>query len=267
MMEQKFEKSNTSMARVSLRSERYGQSIGAIVSDLSWKTNESLLGQIELIPTFESEKLVTIRQSLSETNSLNYSAYDQLSPIQKQWIHVHLTGEKYYASFKYPQDKRHYTANPLKFKKSAYKTIALEMREDNDSCRGKIIALNSMDQLICVLNYAHVQRGRRIILINQTTFSSEELLIKIKAQLPESERKQTLYRLELLLCKTEDSIFSYDQFNGLIGNAPFKGLIEDTCSISSTYSKNAKSHGIFAVPDYMPNFAPNKLPSCPNKPT
>lgn len=42
------------------------------------------------------------------------------------------------------------------------------------------------------------------------------MLIQIKAQLPQSESERTWSRLVLLLCETEDSIFTYDQFNGHI---------------------------------------------------
>jgi hypothetical protein len=211
------------LAGMSLRSKRDGQSIGSIVSDLSWKTNESSLGQIELIPAFESEEIVPIRQSLHKTGSLNCVAYDKLRPVQKQWIHVHQVGGTYsFFGGRSHYDEPHLTANPSKFEKTTCKTIALEMREYNSSFSGKEIDSTSMDQLIRVLNYAHDQGGRRIILINQTSYSTEQLLIQIKAQLPKSESERTWSRLVLLLCETEDSIFSYDQFNGHIEVVPPK---------------------------------------------
>lgn len=208
------------LAGMSLRSKRDGQSIGAIVRDLSWKTNESSLGQIELIPAFESEEIVPIRQSLHKTGSLNCSAYDKLRPVQKQWIHVHQAGGTYGGRSRY--NEPHLTANPSKFEKTTCKTIALEIREYNSLFSGKEIDSTSMDQLIRVLNYAHDQGGRRIILINQTSYSTEQLLIQIKAQLPKSESERTWSRLTLLLCETEDSIFTYDQFNGHIEIVPPK---------------------------------------------
>ena len=213
------------LAGVSLRSRREGQSIGAIVSDISWKTNEGTLGQVELIPAFdEYEELYPIRQSLLKTGSMNCSAYDKLQPVQQRWIGVHKAGGNFEYSF---SGQSHYIepyliANPLKFEKTTCKTIALEMREYNSFYSEKSIASTSMDQLIRVLNYAHDQGGRRIILINQTSYSMEQLLIQIKAQLPESESERTWSRLVLLLCETENTIFSYDQFNGHIEVAPPK---------------------------------------------
>lgn len=76
-----------------------------------------------------------------------------------------------------------------------------------------------MVQLVRVLNYAHDQGGRRVILINQTSYSNEQLLAQIETQLPRTERERSLSRLKLLLCETEQSIFGYDQFNGHIETA------------------------------------------------
>jgi hypothetical protein len=104
-----------------------------------------------------------------------------------------------------------------KFEKTTRRTIAIEMGEYKWDF-GREIDSTCMEQLIRVLNYAHDQGGRRVILINQTCYSSEQLLLQIKAQLPSSERERTWSRLMLLLCETEDSIFKYDQFNGHIEN-------------------------------------------------
>ncbi|HEL9716989.1 TPA: ATP-binding protein [Legionella pneumophila] len=203
------------LAGMSLRSKRDGQSIGAIVSDLSWKTNERNLGQIELIPGFDSDDLPAISRALQKTGSMQCRAYDNLRLVQKKWIREN--------KGQYWDQRGHHTfhvAITKHFEKTTYKTIALELREYNDSYFGKEIDSDSIDQLIRVLNYAHDQGGRRIILINQTSYSREQLLIQIKAQLPKSESERTWSRLMLLLCETEDSIFSYDQFNGHIEVAP-----------------------------------------------
>jgi DNA replication protein DnaC len=220
----------TDLAGGSLRSKRDGQSIGAIVSDLSWRTNEGSLRQVELIPAFDDrEELAPIRRSLRKTGSMNCSDYNKLRPVQKRWIHVHKVGGGYrfYGTGGAHFVEPYLTANPSKFEKTTCKTIALEIREYNSFYSGKKIDLTSMNQLIRVLNYAHDQGGRRIILINQTSYSMEQLLIQIKAQLPESERERTWSRLMLLLCETEDSIFKYEQFNGHIGIVIPKGIFTE----------------------------------------
>jgi hypothetical protein len=200
----------------SLRSRCAGQSIGAIVSDLAWKAHERNLGPVELIPAFDdSAELAPIRRSLRTTGSLNCSAYDKLRPVQKQWIHVHQAANRsWFANGRMYDEPPYLIANPLKFENTTCNTIALEIKDCNTVfSSGKEIASDSMDQLIRVLNYAHDQGGRRIILINQTSYSTEQLLIQIKAQLPKSESERTWSRLVLLLCETEDSIFSHAEFN------------------------------------------------------
>ncbi|KGP63581.1 hypothetical protein EP47_05540 [Legionella norrlandica] len=238
------------LAGESLRSKRDGQSIGAIVSDLSWRTNEGSLGQVELIPAFdENEELAPIRQSLHNTGYMNCSAYDKLRPVQKRWIHVCQAG----GTHSYFGGRSHYnepylTANPTKFEKTTSKTIALEIREYNSCFSGKKIDSTSMDQLIRVLNYAHDQGGRRIILINQTSYSTEQLLIQIKAQLPESECERTWSRLKLLLCETEDSIFKYEQFNGHIEHIiPERHFVDEGSKGLERQSTHGKSPSRFST--------------------
>ncbi len=194
----------TDLSGESLRSKRDGQSIGAIVSDSVWKSNEGNLRDVELIPGFDySIDIAPICRSLHATCAMG-DAYDKLRPIQQRWLRVYGVGHGNLKS-----------ANSKNFEKSTCKTIALEMREDIGSCYGYC---ESMGYLISVLNYAHDQGGRRIILINQTSFSTEQLLAQIKKNLPSSERERTWSRLMLLLCETEDSIFKCDGFDGHVEN-------------------------------------------------
>jgi len=210
------------LAGMSLRSKRAGQSIGAVVSDASWKTHQARLGVVELIPgNDDSEEMAPIRQSLRKTGLLECDAYNQLRPIQKQWIKLRPAGGRYsnMSNGKTYYEKPYWTVNTSIFEKTTCKTIALEIREHNYFLTEKKIDSTSMEQLISVLNYAHDQGGRRVILINQTSYSSEALLSQIKDQLPQSERERTWSRLQVLLCESEDSIFSLDEFNGHIETA------------------------------------------------
>ena len=228
----------TDLAGESLRSKRDGQSIGAIVSDSSWKINESKLESVELIPAFdENEELVPIRQSLRKTGSMG-SAYDTLSPIQQRWINIQKAGgvSSLMENGQPLYMESYLTVNPSNFEKTSCKTIALEMREYHSRFFGKKIDEDSVHQLIRVLNYAHDQGGRQIILINQTSYSHEQLLIQIKAQLPSSERERTWSRLMPILCETEDSIFKYEQFNGKIENIPENKIVDN--------DKSSKEFGI-----------------------
>lgn len=208
------------LAGESLRARKVGQSIGAIVSDFTWKKVAPTLGPHELIPDFTDSELAPIRQSLKKTESYQCEAYTQLRPVQKRWLKVHEVGGDYFRSLvghSFYQE-RHLTVIPLKFEKTSYQTIAIELTEligfsQNDI---KKIAHGSLDQLIRVLNYAHDQGGRRIIIINQTSFDTEQLLTQIKTQLDPRERERTWARLNLLLCETEDTIFNLKQYDGHI---------------------------------------------------
>lgn len=187
----------------SLGAKHDGQSIGAIVSDLAWKTNEKTLGPIELIPAFDdSKELAPIRRSLQKTGSLDCNEYHRLRPVQQRWIDV---TERLGRCDVYGLNKDFLVANPLKFEKSSCTTIAIEMTEIS-YCR-KEISIMCMEQLIRVLNYAHDHGGKRIIIINQTSFNTEQFLVQMKAQLQGSEIERTWSRLMLLLSETEDSIF------------------------------------------------------------
>jgi len=107
-------------------------------------------------------------------------------------------------------------ANINTFEKTQCKTIALEITAYDSYEPERKINYSPMSQLIRVLNYAHDQGGRRVILINQTGLSPEQLLVQIKKQLPVAERERTWSRFMLLLCETEKTIFEFDQFNDLI---------------------------------------------------
>jgi hypothetical protein len=194
----------TGLSGKSLRSKREGQSIGAIISPLAYQNNKSTLGAVELIPSIDdSHDLAPIRRSLKSNGTMG-PHYDGLSRLQKRWIHVRELEPRPTYSFCVA---RGWTTNVRLFEKTTCKTIALEIGECDLEWIGKKISSSSMDQLIRVLNYAHDQGGKRVILINKTSFSPTELLTQIKAQLPESEQERTWSRLQLLLSETEDTIF------------------------------------------------------------
>ena len=79
--------------------------------------------------------------------------------------------------------------------------IAIELfKDDGHWSRKTIIDENCFAQLIRVINYAHDQGGKRVIIINRTDyFSDDELMTQIITQLPDREKKRTTDRLRLLL--------------------------------------------------------------------
>lgn len=227
----------TNLAGESLRAKREGQSIGAIVSDSVWKTKKKNIGTFELIPAFnEGKELAPIRRSLCNTG-LKGDTYDALRPIQQQWLDVRWIADKdSWIGGRSINEKYLFLANPVIFTQSDYQTIILELSEEHCDFSGKEVNHNSIKQLIRVLNYAHDQGGRRIILLNKTSFSPEQLLIQIAKQLPSSERERTWSRLMLLLCETETSIFEYEQCNG-----PIKSTTPENALVMTSSQKSNQS--------------------------
>ena len=54
-------------------------------------------------------------------------------------------------------------------------------------------------QLLSVINYAHDQGDKRIILVNCTKFSEGELITEIEACLNEAEKERTMARVKGML--------------------------------------------------------------------
>ena len=225
----------TDLNGLSLRSRKEGQSVGAMVSDDEWKKNQDRLKDVELIPALDdSDEMAPIRRSLKATGKPG-EVYDKLRPIQQKWIDVyqkdidHKNGMLIHV-------KPYLWANPTFFEKTDCKTIAIELGEWKEY---KEISPNSMDQLIRVLNYAHDQGGRRVMLINQTRFTNDQLLQQIKSQLPEAERERTWSRLQLLLCENEQSIFGLDEFNRRV-NSDSKMIKSDESKMNELSTQRIK---------------------------
>lgn len=209
----------------SLRSRKDGQSIGAIVNEAIFERQKEHLIDFELVPAFDVDsEMVPISQALRAGKAIHAcEAYQRLKPIQKKWLDVFKTAGYYrstYGSGGYRPiyEPPHWSVAPLKFEKTSCKTIALELMEYNSQYSGKSINSDCMEQLLRILNYVHDQGGRRLILINKTSYSPEEFLAQIKKHLPKAEKERTWSRLMLLLCETDETIFGFDEFNGRMEN-------------------------------------------------
>ena len=67
----------------------------------------------------------------------------------------------------------------------------------------------SVWQLIRVINYAHDLGRKKIIIVNCTSLSHDELLKELKNIIPEREKKRTIDRLETqLLDRPPQSLYS-----------------------------------------------------------
>jgi hypothetical protein len=178
------------------------QSVGIFISKENYLLKEKEFGDVEFIPGFGKESadyLSSVRRSLYTTGMCG-SDYNKLSLIQKKWLVLYIYNDSIYnyftRRFEHSIEKKQ-GIKAVPFEKTKKKTIVIEIQEDSDS--KKCLEFYVMDQLLSVINYAHDVGREKVIFINDTTLSNEELLNKIKSKIPSSEKERTIARLESLL--------------------------------------------------------------------
>ena len=102
---------------------------------------------------------------------------------------------------------------PRWFTQTKAKTIVLELNDNGDD---KTISWIAAGQLIHLVNYAHDKGGRRVIFVNKTKLSTDELLLQIEQRIYRNEKERTISRLQNLLCEDKDSIFMYQQYDDTV---------------------------------------------------
>lgn len=175
------------------------QSIGIIVDPKAYAQNQHQLNSVELIPAIDEELLTQIRQSLRETGNLG-PAYQKLNEQQKKWLRQFQAGGGYLqrvdgSCYKVPYHKG---IGVKPFEASKCEIIAIEISLYQMVDGDKIIGLECMNHLLQVINYAHDQGGKKVIIINNTNLSPNELIEQIKADIPEHEKERTVARLDNL---------------------------------------------------------------------
>lgn len=170
------------------------QSVGIIITKEAFEASKFKLGALELIPAVDNDKLTSIRESLMNTETTG-PVYEKLSDLQKNWLRQYEVPGIYLRSIHRPA---HIGINVKPFEKTDYKIIAIEFIPYKNSDGEITINDESMQQLIRVINYVHDMGGKKVIIINDTGFSIEELIKQIKQQIPEREKKRTIARFENL---------------------------------------------------------------------
>ena len=183
------------------------QSAGIVVGFDAYEEGKVCLGDsVEFIPGFQT--LSSITCSLVQTRTLG-EAYDKLTKIQKEWLEQFETGDSMMMSMITPIEYRSELCPSMlsikvkSFTYTALPVIAVELLEDKLKVYwrdGQIIEDTCFKQLMSVINFAHDQGGKRVVIINHTdSFSNEALLAQIIKQVPDSEKERTTDRLRLLL--------------------------------------------------------------------
>lgn len=177
-------------------------SVGIIISRENYEKECHRFATIEFIPSFNEEKvLAPIRQSLKKTG-LPGSIYEALSVNEKKWLKIFPKGGMHYYAF----GKAQYTPPGFgiaerNFEKTDCSFIALDLiQEDYGIFKQKYkLSRACKSQLLNILNYAHDNGNKKVIFVNNTGLSHEELYNKIKESIPKSEKERSISRLEALL--------------------------------------------------------------------
>lgn len=161
------------------------KSLGIIMDMNTFEAEKHRFPGFEFVPAFKS--LAEIRNSLLETGEPG-PQYEALDTVRKQWLSIYLADsfEQYKGYF---TERQVWIALPRKFKWTPATYIAVELLHDIDYNNNEIIQKCCMRQLCRATQYAHEQDDRKIILVNHTKFTQEQLLEKIKEQMPTKERK------------------------------------------------------------------------------
>jgi hypothetical protein len=168
---------------------------------------ENQLDPIEFIPGFTDTMLEPMRQILKKKN-FHGEDYDKLSALQKHWLQtVQIEANTYYYSrTNFHTIPAHKALWVRSFEGTICKTLVVELVSEERYDGSKTLSYYSIRNITGTINYAHDQGRKRVIFINNTGFSYQELMNKIEEQLPEKERERerTLSRLHMLLNILED---------------------------------------------------------------
>lgn len=178
------------------------QSVGIIIDAKTYETRKNSLGPVEFIPAF-SERLLLgpMRMSLKETGTLG-PHFDQLSEHQKSWLRRFETFGVYVY---YPDGSSKY--NPpgegvgiRPFEGTQCDMIVIEITQEYFSVWERMaLDSESVAQLLRVVNYAHDHGEKKVVIVNRTDFSHQQLIKEIQEEIPERERERTIARIENLL--------------------------------------------------------------------
>lgn len=169
-------------------------SAGIIISENTYLSRrESFTDPIEYIPGFDKDILASVYLSFQDTKTLG-PAYEQLTPLQKKWLyqftvpeHANLYNKKITPEFQSVGEKPFIDSN--------CNIIAIEIMTLSGMYKNCVDAY----QLLRVIHYAHDKGGIKLIIINKTPFSDNELIKKIEEQIVPAERERTMARLKNLL--------------------------------------------------------------------
>ncbi len=193
-----------------MRVPQSARSVGVIVTNEAYQVYASELGDVEFVPGFKSFSEITMHLQLTEGKELG-PAYDALTDVQKQWT-CRFPINKIKQYYDVSRDKVFYdhtsefwySAIGIKrFERSSRNVIAVELLQKPKNWCGWEVNDDCVAQLLRVINYAFDRGGKKVIIVNATGFSQQELISQIKMQIDERDKERTIARLDQLFYSSE----------------------------------------------------------------
>lgn len=176
------------------------RSVGIVVAPSVYEQQAKQLGNVEYIPGFSEangESLLTpIRYSLMHFETKG-PVYDKLSAVQKHWLHTFAVPEltMHIKDGEIMTMPKHIGIAPRHFESTSCPVIVIELQQNLVSYGSRS---DCFKRLLEVINVAHDTGGKKVIVINMTGLSHQELMEKVKSIIPKRERERTIARLDQL---------------------------------------------------------------------
>lgn len=167
------------------------QSIGIIISYEAYLAQKHLFNQdLEFVPAIDDKLLDSIQFSLRYENT-SVADSKQLDDKQKEWLEQF---EYYEGSDFFEVVAPQQSVRVRPFEKSKHAFIAIEIlsnsrMEMNSEC---------LCQMLRIIHYAHDHGGKKLIVINRTSFSSSVCLEKMKEKIGGREKERTISRMNTI---------------------------------------------------------------------
>lgn len=191
---------------------RSGPSAGIIIGETAYEAQKHRFGDIELIPAFSTDFLISMMRSSRETGDFGL-AYHALSTQQRKWLETYQQGGASEegaltmcfgacsSSDRSEISKPYLAIKERPFVSTIASVIAFEI-EASGSGVYRDLAYSNVKKILPLLTYAHDKGGLRIILINKTGFSHVECIERLKKCIQKSFSKdapRNIARLDALL--------------------------------------------------------------------
>ena len=183
------------------------RSVGIMVTSEAYHAHERELDTVEFMPGFDNKLLTNIRLTLKKQGVLG-SNHDSLTEIQKKWLYQFF--HKYYEissnaciAIEEFENSSEACIAIKRFENSSCNVIAAELLRQPKDWKDREVDGDCVEQLLRVINYAHDHGGKKIIVVNATGFTQQELITQIKMHIDERDKERTIARLDQLFYSSE----------------------------------------------------------------